>query len=135
MVNKNVKTVHISTNCGSDNVRIKVWIKPNNNNEIVDVIDKNNEYGWCDDCQHETIIKKVQMNANAKIIGFQVVGNDETSFEGDIHPMMDASFCVYNLSQARKMLNKDALEHWRLLTIWDGDIEIPTIMFSGDPRN
>ena len=54
-------------------------------NEIVDVIDKNNEYGWCDDCQHETIIKKVQMNANAKIIGFQVVGNDETSFEGDIH--------------------------------------------------
>ncbi len=49
--------------------------------------------------------------------------------------MMDASFCVYNLSQARKMLNKDALEHWRLLTIWDGDIEIPTIMFSGDPRN
>ena len=85
MVNKNVKTVHICTNCGSDNVRIKVWIKPNNNNEIVDVIDKNNEYGWCDDCQHETIIKKVQMNANAKIIGFQVVGNDETSFEGDIH--------------------------------------------------
>lgn len=70
MVNKNVKTVHICTNCGSDNVRIKVWIKPNNNNEIVDVIDKNNEYGWCDDCQHETIIKKVQMNANAKIIGF-----------------------------------------------------------------
>jgi len=24
--------------------------------------------------------------------------------------------------------------NWRLLTIWEGDVEEPTMMFEGDPR-
>lgn len=70
-----------------------------------------------------------------KIIGFQVVDIDN-----NIHPDMGASFCVYSLSQAKKMLNGKSrsllnkLDDWYIKTILENDIEELIMMFEGDPR-
>ena len=73
---------------------------------------------------------KESINWNSeKVIGYQVVKR-----EGDVpemHQEMEASFCVYSLSQAEKMLAGD--EAYRIDTIHEGDIEEPTLMFEGDP--
>ena len=57
---------------------------------------------------------------------FQVVDADV-----NMHPHMDASFCLYNLEQARSMLDDDNQgdEQWELLAIWTGEVEEPTFMF------
>ena len=63
-----------------------------------------------------------------KIIGYQVVSETENGQE--IHPMMDASFCVYNLDQATDMLDDNSNKKtYQLLRIYEGDIEQPTLMF------
>jgi hypothetical protein len=128
------KTIYICPQCHSDNVQIKAWVRPNKNNQYVDEINEGDEFGWCEDeCLH-TNIETAEVRANAEVIGFQVVGEDGTEQEGEIHPYMDASFCVYSLAQANEMLNKNVVGIWRLLTIWTGDIEDATKMFEGDPR-
>jgi hypothetical protein len=131
------KTVYICPQCQSDNVQIKAWVRPNKNYEFVDEVNEGDEAGWCEDEQLHTFVETAEVNADAEIIGFQVVGEDGTAQEGEIHPDMDASFCIYSLKQAQQMLgdNDNGNEQWRLLTIWTGDIEEPTMMFEGDPRN
>ena len=62
------------------------------------------------------------------IIGYQVVDKKT----GEIHPDMDASFCVYSLSQANEM--RKTGKNWEYLIVKEGDIEKPTTMFEGDPR-
>jgi hypothetical protein len=133
-MSKETKTVYICTHCNSDKVQIKAWVNPNNNNEFVDEVP--DELGWCEDEQLHGEIQTAELRADAKVIGFQVVGEDGTEQEGEIHPGMDASFCIYSLKQAQSMLgdNNHGDEQWRLLTIWTGDIEEPTMMFEGDPR-
>jgi hypothetical protein len=69
------------------------------------------------------------LKAEAKIIGFQVVGTRGTDKEGQIHPDMSASWCLYNLKQARKMIDNRITENWSLLAIWTGDIEDAKCMF------
>ena len=129
------KTIYICTHCQSDNVQVKAWTKPNEGQKFVDEV-QGDEIGWCDDCQLNSVIETVSVKASAKVIGYQVVGEDGTEEEGEIHPQMDASFCLYNLGQARAMLNdKNGNEQWQLLSIWIGDVEEPTMMFKGDPRN
>ena len=130
------KTIYICTYCNSDNVQIKAWVKPNENNLFVAEVNNGDELGWCNDCNLTTVIQTVAVKKNAKIIGFQVVGEDGTPEEGEMHPHIDASFCVYSLPQARAMLddNDNGNERWRLMTIWEGDIEEPTMMFTGDPQ-
>lgn len=136
--NKEGKTkyVYVCTQCNSDNVQIKAWVKPNEDNKFIDEVE-GDEMGWCDDCNLPTEIDVAELPANAKVIGFQVIGEEGTAEEGDIHPMMDSSFALYNLTQAREMLNdKDnGDEQWQLLAIWDGDVEEPTLMFETDPRD
>jgi len=126
------KTITICTHCGSDNVQVKAWVKPNENNKFVDYVE-GDELGWCDDCQLHSVVNSVELKTNAKVIGFQVVGEDGTPMEGHIHSGMAGSFCVYNLSHAKKMLNIG--NYWRLLTIWSGDVEDATMMFKGNPRD
>lgn len=129
------KTVYICTHCNSDNVRVNAWVKPNQNYRfLTELID---EIGYCDDCNLPSVTETCSLSRDAKVIGFQVVGEDGTPEEGEIHPHMDASFCIYNLTQARSMMDDDnqGEEHWRLLTIWSGDVEDPTMMFKGNPRN
>jgi hypothetical protein len=52
--------------------------------------------------------------------------------------MMEASFCIYSLSQAKEMLEDlpgmNLFNEWKLLAIWTDDVEEPTMMFKGDPR-
>ena len=123
------KCVMICRNCGSDNTQLRAWVKPNENNLFVDYTP--DEDGYCCDCETNSEIDSVSLKATAKVVGFQVVGKDD--LEGEIHPDMDASFCLYNLTQARKMIKLNP-NYWRLLTIWNGDVEEPTMMFKGDPR-
>jgi len=132
-MSKETKTIYICTHCNSDKVQIKAWVNPNNKYEFVDEVP--DELGWCEDEQLHSDIQTAELHADAKVIGFQVVGEEGTEKEGEIHPDMDASFCVYSLKQANEMLNKNVVGIWRLLTIWSDDIEEPTIMFESDPRD
>lgn len=123
------KSLWLCPNCGSDNVEIKVWINANTNELGVNCGD---DKGYCNDCEEHGELILSTVKANAKIVGFQVV-DDEA---GDIHPDMEGSFCLFNLSQAKEMLHSKHDEgNWKLLAIWTGDVEEPTIMFEGDPRD
>jgi hypothetical protein len=131
------KTLYLCMHCGSDNVQVKAWVSPNDNHQFVDEVE-GDEMGWCWDEELHSEIQTAELREDAKVIGFQVVGEDTTPVEGEMHPDMDASFCVYNLKQAQQMLQSnncvDSCGYWRLLTIWEGDIEEPTMMFKGEPR-
>ena len=132
--NTQTKTVYVCMSCGSDAVQVKSWTRPNEGHKFVDEIE-GDELGWCDDCQQTVDVQTAELKRHAEVVGYQVVGQDSSPVEGEIHPHMDASFCLYSLSQANELLNLGN-EHgyWRLLTIWSGDVEEPTLMFDGDPR-
>lgn len=131
------KCVYLCMHCGSDAVQVKSWTRPNEGHKFVDEVE-GDELGWCDDCQQTVDIQTAELKKRAEVVGYQVVGQDSSPVEGEIHPHMDASFCLYSLDQARSMLDDDNLGdergYWRLLTIWTGDVEEPTIMYEGDPR-
>lgn len=131
--NNNTKFYVLCNNCGSDNVEIKQWVNPNTGLIGNITSDNDDEDVWCNDCETHSGVCGNTLKDDAKIIGYQVVGKKDTKFNGEIHPHMDASFCIYSLSQARVMLMDDD-DNWRLLAIWEGDIEDPTFMFSGNPR-
>jgi len=128
------KQLWLCSNCGSDNIEMKVWrhanyFEPDNNDRDDSTED---DECYCRDCNLVGEAINSELKYAAKVVGFQVV-DDEA---GDIHPDMDGSFCLYNLSQANKMLHSKHDEgNWKLLTIWSGDVEEPTIMFEGDPRD
>jgi hypothetical protein len=130
-----MKTIYICAHCNSDNVQVKSWTQPNQGHAFVDEIE-GDELGWCCDEELHAEIQTAQLEDNAEVIGFQVCGEDGTPQEGEIHPDMDASFCVYSLDQANAMMDDDnnGDEQWQLLTIWTGDVEEPTMMFEGLPR-
>ncbi|MDZ7785961.1 MAG: hypothetical protein U5L95_02460 [Candidatus Saccharibacteria bacterium] len=117
------KTVYVCQNCNSDNVEVKAWVKPNRNNEYQEEIGE--EVGWCCDEQLHAVIEAVELNEDAKVIGFQVFGEDGTTQEGLTHPLMEDSSSVYSLKQAHQMLTGNDDNQWQLLTIWDTDIENP----------
>jgi hypothetical protein len=115
--------------CNSDNLDIsRKSPRKFEGKTIVDI--------WCNDCQEfHPAYEATFKSKKYKVEGFQVVSNDE---DGNIHPSMPASFCLYNLSQAREMIKKgckNKSQSWRLVTCWTNDVEDPTLMFEGDPRN
>lgn len=121
---------YVCDHCGSDNVTTKVWVKPNKNFEIPDEIfseDLNDNF--CEDCDENRTLSKVEMNVRSTVVGFQV----DLDADDEMHPDMSASFCVYSLPQVNKMIDQDC-NRWKLLTIYDDTIEEPTFMFNGDPR-
>ena len=120
---------YVCSHCGGDNVQIKAWVKPNLNYKFVGEVE-GDELGWCDDCQLHSVIDTVEMNQRNTVIGFQV----DLDANDEMHPDMDASFCVYSLPQVKKMIKKDK-NRWNLLAIYEDTIEDPTMMFNGDPRN
>lgn len=141
-MSKETKTVYICTHCNSDNVQIKAWVKPvaycqHINYEFVDECPE--ELGWCEDEQLHAEVQTAEVRADAKVIGFQVVGEDGMANEGKLHPDITTPSSVYSLSQTKEMLKKSNDSYvnytWRLLTIWTGDIEKPIQMFKGDPRD
>jgi len=131
---KKTKCVHLCMSCGSDNVQVKAWVKPNQDNKMIDEVE-GDELGWCEDCQQNVNVDTASLKESARVVGYQVVDDNA----GAIHPNMEASFCLYNLSQAREMLKGAPTMkfsgEWKLLTIWSGDVEDATLMFEGDPRN
>ena len=124
-----IKTLWLCSNCGSDNVENKNWVNPNTG---VVGTDCEEDEGYCNDCESRGELILSTVKADAEIVGFQVVDD----VQGDIHPDMDGSFCLYSLSQAKEMIENsdDPTDCWKLLAIWTGDVEEPTIMFEGDPR-
>jgi len=126
---KKTKTLWLCPNCGSDNVEMKIWANANTNE--VSNYDNGEDEGYCNDCEEHGELILSTIKTSAKLEGYQVVDDDA----GDIHPDMDGSFCLYSLSQAREMLNSGAKGNWKLLAIWTGDVEEPTLMFEGDPRS
>jgi hypothetical protein len=125
------KITILCSNCNSDNVEMKYWVNPNTD-EIGDITsDGDDQDTWCSDCETHGGVYASKLIPDAEVIGYQVVSNDDN---GEIHPMMDGSFCVYSLSQAKEML-EDNDGGWRLLTVWTGDVEEPTMMFEGSPRD
>lgn len=132
------KCVYMCTECQSDNVQVQAWVRPNQGMQYVDEVNEGDQMGWCDDCDQSVMVDTTEVKRRAKVIGFQVEGVHGTGGEGQMHPHMDASFCVYSLDQARSMLDDDNQGDergwWKLLTIWTDDIEEPTMMFKGDPR-
>lgn len=127
------KMVWVCTNCNSDNVLFKAWVNPNNDFKFDNGCTDGQNH-WCDDCQTHSELIQVELKSDAKVIGFQVVGEECTDADGSIHPDMEDSFSVYSLSQCNEMIGTNEENAWRLQTIWEGDIEEPQIMFSGDPR-
>lgn len=63
-----------------------------------------------------------------KIVGYQVIGGVNTPHEDDLHPDMDASFCIYSKDQCTTMIG-DETDLWVILDIYEDDIEEPTFMF------
>jgi len=133
------KTLYFCPNCGSTNVQFKSWVNANTGTCTDGQISNETDDNYCLDCESHVELNKFEFKPDAHVIGYQVVGKEGTSNEGEIHPNMDASFCVYNLSQARDMLNMASdldTGEFRLLAIWKDDIEEPTMMFLGsNPRD
>lgn len=65
------------------------------------------------------------------LVGYQV---EDRAGNHEIHPKMDASFCLYNWSQCEEMMKEDS-DYWKIVPVSEGGIEEPTYMFEGDPNN
>jgi len=128
------KKLILCENCHSGNIELRYWVNPNNNS-IGDLAGEGDcDDTWCCDCETHPGVYASELKPDAKLIGYQVIGDEYSDKEGEIHPDMDASFCVYSLKQAREMLNVNPSKEWKLRAVWEGDIEEPTIMFRGNPR-
>lgn len=126
------KTVYLCKHCQSNNVEIKKWVNPNTGEVGSDCEDP---IGYCNDEDSHAVIYSAEVKFLSEPIGFQVVSDDDN---GDIHPDMAGSFCVYSLPQANEMIEKgcnNPEQQWRLLTIWKYDIEDPTMMYDSGMRN
>ena len=85
-------TLLICSHCGSTNVQNKAWVNANTNEFVSDCSDGNNDDFYCEDCRgNHNLTSKTFEGKNIDVIGFQVVDG-----YNEIHPDMDASFCLYN---------------------------------------
>jgi len=127
---KAFKILYVCPICNSDNVEYKSWVNPNTNS-ISTPDEADDSDCWCCDCETHNELITIQLpNNGTKVIGFQVVSDD-----GNIHPAMAGSFCLYSLSQANEMLMDNFKDVWKLRAIYTGEIEVPTKMYTGkDPR-
>lgn len=126
------KEAWLCPHCGSDNIKVKVWANANDGMRTQpDDAYPINEECHCQDCGLEgKAILATTIKYLAEVIGFQVVNG-----EGEFHPDMVASFCIYSLPQAKAMLERCNANHeWKLLAIWKFDLEDPTIMYENGVR-
>jgi len=130
------KTLWVCPICGSDNVQFKTWTDANIFQATCDECPMEDQDCHCKDCESNATLFLQEMPYLKEVIGFQVIGHDGVGHK-ILHPKMENNSCVYNLSQAREMID-EYFEDWRnfnLVTIWSGDIEEPTMMFKGNPRD
>lgn len=118
--------------CGSIHVQQKAWVYLNGGG-INDYIGDDITDFWCEDCgshPHDMDTRVIKtVNGAVKVQGYQVENDKQ-----ELHPAMDASFCLYSLEQAQEMISDDPSK-WLLKAYYKGDVEKPTLMFKGkDPR-
>lgn len=123
--------VSVCGECGSIHVQQKAWVNLNGGG-IDDFIGDDITDFWCEDCQthpHNIDTRVINtVNGRVRVEGYQVEDDN-----GNLHPEMEASFCLYSLEQARKMMETEP--KWHLCAYYKGDVEEPTLMFKGkDPR-
>jgi uncharacterized OB-fold protein len=78
------KTLYVCPNCGSSNVQYKSWVNANTgtctdgqiSNDVID--------NYCIDCQSHIELQKVELKPDAHIIGYQVVGQNNTPDESSL---------------------------------------------------
>jgi len=127
------KTIMVCDTCGSDNVQSRVWVRPNQNNEFVDLMSEEVQDNFCDDCNQNVSTTNIEIDTRHKVIGFQVVSMD--GLVSELHPAMTSDKSLYSLEQANEMLNDRTVHgEWELVAIWTADVKNPVIMFEGDPR-
>ena len=129
---KEIKQMWVCSECGSIHVQSKVWVNLNGSSIDWDSsLDLEEHY--CQDCEHTGVkLKNIKtVNGAVKVQGYQVESSD-----AEIHPAMDASFCLYSLEQANEMLlDRSVHGEWYLKAYYKGDVEEPTLMFKGkNPR-
>lgn len=122
-----MKTVIVCDTCGSDNVQSRAWIRPNQNNEFIDLMSEEIQDNYCDDCDENVSTSNIHINNSHKVIGFQV--------QCTTRKIKQSKF-VYSLNEARRLLETECskTDQWQLLAIWTNDIHNPVMMFDGDPR-
>lgn len=130
------KTLWVCPICGSDNVQFKTWTDANTFQATNDECPMEDDDCYCKDCDNNATLIHQEIPFLKKVIGFQVLGFDGIG-NGLLHPKMSDETSVYSLSQAREMLNEfsDDWGDFKLVTIWSDDIENPTMMFDGNPRD
>lgn len=110
--------------CKSNNVQQRAWVDLNTE-RIVDYIDDGSvENYYCEDCDEH---QYVEQREDAQIVGYQVVRSTINGI--DIHPEMEASFCVLpSLEQANMLLMDTPTAGYFIQTIYKGDIEDPSFI-------
>jgi len=122
--------------CTSDNVQVQGWVRPNEGMKYVDMVCEGDMPGWCCDCELSAVIESEEIPATEEVIGFQVVRFDGVGHTV-YHPHMDSPTSVYNLDQAKSMMDDDnngEEEDWELQAVWNTYIDCPVIMFEGNVR-
>jgi Zn finger protein HypA/HybF involved in hydrogenase expression len=132
------KTLYFCPNCGSTNVQFKSWVNANTGTCTDGHISNEKDDNYCLDCESHIELNKFEFKPDAHVIGYQVVGKDNTCDEGSLHPDIEDSRNVYCLSQANIMLElADTFDtgEFRLKAIWKDEIEEPIMMYLGsNPR-
>lgn len=124
-----MSTRYYCEHCGSDNVQVKAWVKPNLGNKYVGEVHDDIIDCWCDDCDTHSRVKSKSMNVRTKVIGFQVHNHN-----GRMHPDISTNLCVYSKPQSVIMIVNKYPEY-KLKAIYEDTIGSPIMMFKGDPRN
>jgi len=129
------KSVWVCPDCGSDNVQFKTWTNANTMKASNEECPMEDGDCACLDCESTSILELVTMMPRKKLIGFQVYAIDGIGHR-KLHPHTNTNSSIYNLDQAKSMMDDDNLgtEYCELKAIWTDDIECPEIMFEGNVR-
>lgn len=125
VINYKPKSIMICSNCGSDNVLT-----------IGSINDRTQTaQGYCSDCCITGEIHRSEFSETDHIIGFQVIKTKD----GELHDSITYDNQIYDISQCKDMmrLSWGTLKNnsYKLLSIWNIDIDNPKVMFDGDMRD
>ena len=126
------KDLFVCSNCQSPDVDAKYWVGLNTGEVHESAGLRDDEDYFCNTCQEKHIPYLTTVSEDAEVIGYQVVGEEGSDVEGQIHPDMVGSFAVYDIKWAQERIEKGK---WRILTIWKDDIEEPTLMYEDNTPN
>lgn len=118
--NPTFKEMVVCDQCGSSNLKVKIWVDVNSTGLVDMTIDGTEDEFYCEDCVGEVEVSLIKKNVLHKIIGYQVV-NSETN---NVHPAYDDNK-FSSLWFARDILDKLNDDRFGLKTIWTDTLECP----------